>query len=83
LYWEEFWELVRVSANYTADEKNAEMKFNFMLHADQKAAGKWTDLPIPFPVEEDDEGQVRVSDMPDKGGISQIPQHLRGAVFKE
>jgi hypothetical protein len=50
LYWEELWSLVTVAANFTAEERNAEFKFHFMLHADKDSASKWKDLAIPFPV---------------------------------
>jgi len=72
LYWEEFCELVQMCANFTADEKNAELKFNFMLHADKKSAGKWKDLPIPFPIV--DEAEIK------SDGISQLPQNLKESV---
>lgn len=77
MYWEEFWELVQMAANFTADEKNAELKFQFMLHADKKSAKKWQDLPIPFPVEE---GEEIVGD---KSGISQLPARLQKVVHRE
>lgn len=38
-----------IASNFSAEERNAEFKFQFMLHADSKSASKWTDLPIPFP----------------------------------
>jgi len=77
LYWEEFWDFVQIAANFTADEKNADLKFHFMLNADKKSANKWEDLPIPFPAE-------NKTDVPqDKSGITQLPSHLRGAVLKE
>jgi len=66
-----------MTANFSADEKNAELKFQFMLHADSKSAGKWQDLPIPFPIEE---GQEK---SPDSSGVSQLPQNLRGIIYKE
>jgi len=75
LYWENFCELVQMAANFEADEKNAELKFQFMLHADKKSAGKWQDLPIPFPVEDDD----KVKD----DGISQLPSQLQKIVYRE
>jgi hypothetical protein len=49
LYWEELWEFVVIASNFAAEERNAEFKFQFMLHADKEAANKWKDLPIPFP----------------------------------
>jgi len=54
------------------EEKNQEYKFNFMLHADKKAARQWKDLPVPFP--------ESVEKMEDAGGVSQLPNHLRKAV---
>jgi len=77
LYWEEFWDFVLMAANFMADEKNADLKFHFMLNADKKSAKKWKDLPIPFPADEEEE-------LPqDKSGITQLPLRLRGAVLKE
>jgi len=77
LYWEEFWDFVEMSANFTAEEKSADLKFHYMLNADKKSARKWKDLPIPFPADnEEDIAQ-------DKSGITQLPPHLRGAVLKE
>lgn len=38
-----------MAANFTAEEKNAEFRFNYMLHADKRSAKKWQDLSIPFP----------------------------------
>jgi len=78
LYWEDFWDLVQIAANFSADERNAELKFHFMIHADKKSAGKWKDMPIPFPEEEGQEGgDVDIS------GVSQIPFSLRGSVYTE
>lgn len=77
LYWEEFWEFVQMASNFTADEKNADLRFHFMLHADKKSARKWKDLPIPFPAENDD----KIAQ--DKSGITQLPPHLRGSVIRE
>lgn len=79
MYWEEFYELVTIAANADAEEKNADLKFQYMLHADKKSAGKWQDLPIPFPA---DEEQVARS-KGDLGGVSQLPGYLKGAVFKK
>jgi len=64
-----------MAANFEADERNAELKFHFMLHADKKSAGKWQDLPIPFPVEEKEE----VKD----DGVSQLPSYLEKVVYRE
>ena len=71
--------MVQIAANSTVDEKNAELKFHFMIHADKKSAGKWKDLPIPFPEEND---IINDKDR-DLGGVSQIPDYLQGAVFKK
>jgi hypothetical protein len=72
-YWEEFYALVQMAANFSADEKNADLKFNFMLHADKKSAGKWRDIPIPFPVDENITGFK-------SDGISQLPQNLKESI---
>ena len=66
-----------MAANFSADEKNAELKFQFMLHADKKSSGKWKDLPIPFPVRESKETEEV------KDGISELPQHLQKFVIRE
>jgi len=68
-----------MAANLWAEERNAELKFHFMIHADKKSAGKWQDLPIPFPVEED-QGKGAATDI---SGVSQIPAHLRGVIYRE
>ena len=47
-----------------------------MIHADKKSAGKWQDLPIPFPNEEDNKSF-------DKSGISQIPKNLQGTIYRK
>ena len=78
MYWEDFWDLVQLAANFTADEKNAELKFHFMIHADKKSAGKWQDLPIPFPAE----GNHKDKNF-DKSGISQIPKSLKNVIYKK
>ena len=71
LYWEDFCDLVQMAANFEADERNAELKFQFMLHADKKSAGKWKDLPVPYPVEND---KVK------EDGISQLPSQLKNTI---
>ena len=71
LYWEDFCDLVQMAANFEADGRNAELKFNFMLHADKKSASKWKDLPVPFPVDDD-----KVKD----DGISQLPSQLKNTI---
>jgi len=48
-----------------------------MIHADKKSAGKWTDIPIPFPDEEEYTDKNF-----DKSGVSQLPSNLKGVVFK-
>jgi hypothetical protein len=77
LYWEEFFDLVQISANFSADERNAELKFHFMIHADKKSASKWKDMPIPFPAEQEDNENVDVS------GVSQLPLNLKDLVYTE
>ena len=75
LYWEELWEHVKTAANYSAEEKNAEMRFQFMTHADKKQARKWKDLPIPFPKEKE-------IPMKNLSGVSQLPPHLQHVVHR-
>ena len=72
LYWEELWDHTKLAANYTAEEKNAECRFQFMIHADKKQAGKWKDFPIPFPEK-----------IPTKSGVNQLPPHLQKVVYRE
>lgn len=72
LYWEELWEYVVMAANFAAEEKNAEFKFHFMLHADKKSKGKWKDAPLPYPNESPEEAIEG-----DLGGVSQLPSHIR------
>ena len=79
LYWEDFWELIQMAANFAADERNAELKFQFMLHADKKSARKWRDLPVPFPMDEKEIAET----IKDKSGVSQIPSRLRRVVYRE
>ena len=50
-----------------------------MIHADKKSAGRWNDMPIPFPVEEKHEFGIKA----DISGVSQIPSNLRGAIYRE
>jgi len=75
LYWEELWEHTKIAANYSAEEKNAGMRFQFMIHADKKQARKWKDLPIPFP---------RKKGVPTKdiSGVSQLPPYLQHVVHR-
>jgi hypothetical protein len=75
MYWEEFWEHVVVASNLSAVELNREQKFHFMLHADKKSAGKWKDLPIPFPSKESEK-------VKDVSGISQLPPQLQSIVYR-
>jgi len=77
MYWEEVWRYSQLAANYTADEKNSSLKFQFLLQADSKAAKKWKDSPLPFPSEEYLEKQRKKRDV---GGISQLPEHLKKRV---
>jgi len=75
MYWEEFWEHVIIASNFTAEEKNAEFRFQFMLHATKKDVHKWHDLPIPFPSDKN----VQNSDI---SGISQLPTNLQGVIYR-
>lgn len=77
MYWEEVWRYTQVAANFSADEKNSILKFQFLLQADSKAAKKWKDSPLPFPSEEYLAKQRRRRDV---GGISQLPNHLKKRV---
>jgi len=79
LYWEEFWSFVLMAANFTADEKNADLKFHFMLNADKESAKKWRDLPVPFPADADKETDTAK----DNSGITQLPPHLQKVVLRE
>jgi len=76
MYWEEFWEHVVVASNFTAEEKNAEFRFQFMLHATKKDVHKWHDLPVPYPPDKSDKVVQDVS------GISQLPASLQGVVYR-
>lgn len=76
MYWEEFWEHLVVASNFSAEEKNAEFRFQFMLHATKKDAHKWHDLPVPFPPDEKDVQNRDIS------GISQLPTNLQGVVYR-
>ena len=50
MYWEEVYEMYEIACNLNTKEKNEEMKFNFILHAQTKEAqDSWVDLPIPYP----------------------------------
>jgi hypothetical protein len=70
-----------MAANFSADEKNAELKFQYMLHADKKSAEQWKDLPIPFPVEsKSKKGTVSTDSI---SGISQLPDNLKNVVYRE
>ncbi len=75
MYWEEFWEHIVIASNFTAEEKNAEFRFQFMLHATKKDVHKWRDLPIPFPSDEKTKNR-------DISGISQLPTNLQGVIYR-
>lgn len=50
MYWEEVYEMYEIACNLNTIEKNEDMKFNFILHAQTKdAQNSWVDLPIPYP----------------------------------
>jgi len=76
MYWEEFWEHIIVASNFTAEEKNAEFRFQFMLHATKKDVHKWHDLPVPFPLDKNDVQNRDVS------GLSQLPSNLQGVIYR-
>jgi hypothetical protein len=50
-----------------------------MIHADKKSAGKWVDIPIPFP-EDEKQSDRTITDI---SGVSQIPSNLRGVIYRE
>lgn len=77
MYWEDVYRLAQVAANYTSEERNVNLKFQFMLQADEKAAKKWEDSPLPFPSEKWIEKQRKKIDV---SGISQLPDHLKKRV---
>jgi hypothetical protein len=56
-----------MASNYTSEEKNAEYKLHYMLHADQKSSKKWKDLELPFPISKKE--MVVKSDI---GGVKQL-----------
>jgi hypothetical protein len=70
LYWEEMYEHLKVAANFDAEERNSELKFQYMLHADEKGVSQWKDLPIPYPVSETKATLREVLD--DSTGVKQI-----------
>lgn len=63
-----------MAANYSVEERNSELKFHFMLHADKKSKSKWKDFELPFP---------REIEVTDKSGITTLPQDLQKYVYKE
>jgi len=75
MYWEEFWEHIVIASNFTAEEKNAEFRFQFMLHATKKDVHKWHDLPIPFSSDKNVQNR-------DISGISQLPTNLQGVIYR-
>ncbi len=70
-----------MAANFSADEKNAELKFQYMLHADKKSAKQWKDLPTPFPVKS--KGKKGIVSTDSISGISQLPDNLKNVVYRE
>ena len=63
-----------MAANFSVEERNSELKFHFMLHADKKSKDKWKDFELPFPKEEE---------IKDKSGITGIPDNMKQYVYKE
>jgi len=61
-----------MAANFSAEENNAKLKFEFMLHADKTAAAKWQELPIPFP-----------SQTPNKNAEIKVPSHVQPVVYPD
>lgn len=51
MYWEDVYAMYEFASNVSAIERNSEMKFQFMLHAEsQKALDSWRDpIAIPYP----------------------------------
>lgn len=50
MYWEDVWEMFEMASNNNTLEKNADLKFQFTLHAHSKEALQaWKDQPIPYP----------------------------------
>lgn len=64
-----------MSANFTVEERNAELKFHFMLHADKKSKNNWKDFELPYPKVEQTTG--------DKSGIKELPSNLKNLVYRE
>lgn len=50
MYWEEVYEHYEYACNLNVLERNEEMHFQFLLHAQTKeAANSWQDATIPYP----------------------------------
>jgi hypothetical protein len=50
MFWEHVYAMYEYASNLESIEKNEEMKFNYMLHAQsKKALDGWRDMAIPFP----------------------------------
>ena len=77
MWWEDVYRMAQFASNYSADEKNSVLKFQFFLQADEKAAKKWKDSPLPFPSEAYLARQRKSRDV---SGISQLPEHLKKRV---
>lgn len=80
MYWEEVYRMAQVASNYSADEKNSILKFQFLLQADEKSAKKWKDSPLPYPSQEYLAQQKKNRDV---SGISQLPEHLKKRVQRK
>lgn len=65
-----------MASNFEVEERNAEFKFQFMLHATKKDANKWHDLPLPYPPEK---GEVQNKDI---SGTSQLPANLQRVIYR-
>jgi hypothetical protein len=64
-----------MSANFSVEERNSELKFHFMLHADKKSKNQWKDFELPYPKQE--------KDLKDQGGVKSMPDNLQRFVYKE
>ena len=67
MYWEQVYEMYEIACNLNVLEKNEDMKFNFILHAQTKdAQNSWNDLPIPYPDKDWNPVEIKESVIPQK-----------------
>lgn len=85
MIWEDFWEAVQLSANSEVEEKNASMKFDFMMNVSKKDRSKWKDLELPFPAMEEKEAKVKAKGTENKDELMEeltsLPSELMGVVY--